>query len=178
MRFVGILFYPPHHTDADLEEEVKWNGDEDERHKVGRRDDGRHKHDDDEGVFAVLGEHGRRDKAHLCQDEGDDGQLKHEAHDERQRGEGRDVAVEGDGRVYPLGHRVGAEEAERDREKHVVAHQHAEDEEHVDHSRHLHGILLLVFVERGRDEAEEFEEDVGRSTQQPQIDGGGDVGHE
>lgn len=44
VRFVGILFYPPHHTDADLEEEVKWNGDEDERHKVGRRDDGRHEH--------------------------------------------------------------------------------------------------------------------------------------
>lgn len=129
-------------------------------------------------MFAVFREHGRRDEAHLGQREGDDGQLKHEAHNERERREGRDVAVEGDGRVYPLGHGVGAEEAERDGELHVVTHQHAEDEERVDHSRHLHGILLLVFVKRGRDEAEEFEEDVGRSTQQPPIDCGGDVGHE
>jgi len=129
-------------------------------------------------VLAVAGEHRGVDDAEPAQDVGDDGQLEYHAHEQRERGERGDVAVERDGAVDALRHAVRAEEAERDGEEQEIAHQHADHEEEIDGEDGPHGVAPLVVVEGGRDEAEQLVEDVGRRHEQADVDGRGEVGHE
>ena len=79
-------------------------------------------------MFAVLLQHLRRHHAHFAKDEGNDGQLEHHAHKERQRCECGDIRVERDGAMYPLRHLVSSQKSERYGEYHEIAHQHPYDE--------------------------------------------------
>lgn len=80
-----MLFRPPHHPNADFVEQVKRDGDKNECHQVGWSDDGRHEHDDNQGMLAVAGELRRFEQTHLAEEKGNDRQLEHDTHNQRQR---------------------------------------------------------------------------------------------
>jgi len=104
--------------------------------------------------------------------------LENYAHHQCQRDECRDIRVERDVAYHLCRHTVSAEEAEGDGKQHEVAHQDAEQEEHVDDAGHLYGIAPLVLVEGGRYEAEQLIYNIRRSPEQPQIHGRRDMRHE
>lgn len=172
------LLYPAGHPDAHLIQHVQGDGDEHQRHQVGRSDDGRDQHDEQKGMLAVTGQQVRTDKAQFRHHKRDYGQLEHQTHEQCQRGEGGDIAVQRDGAVHPLGHAIRAQKPERDGKEHVVTHQHADNEQQVNDGHHPDGISPLVLIERRRDKAEQFIQYIRRRPQQSEVDGRGDVGHE
>ena len=120
MTFPIIRLHPFYNADAYLVEQIEWDGNENQRHQVGRGDDGSHQHNDDKRMLAIVGQHTGGDDAHLAKKEGYDGQLEHHTHHQRQRHEGGNVRIERDVAHHPCRHAVSAEKAEGDGEQHEV----------------------------------------------------------
>ena len=105
-------------------------------------------------MFAIARQHIGSDDPQLAKEESNDGQLKHHAHNQRQRYECGDVRIKGDVAHYLCRNAISAEETEGDREQHEIGHQYTKQKQHVDDTSHLHRIFSLVLIEGWRDEAE------------------------
>ena len=153
-RFSFFRLYPSDNADADFVEQIERDGDENQGHQVSWCYDGCYQHNYYKGMLTILGQHVGCHDAHFSKEEGNDGQLEHHTHDERQRDKRGDIRIKRDIAHHLRRHAISAEETERDREQHEVGHQHAKQKQHINDSRHLHRVLTLVLIQGGRYEAE------------------------
>lgn len=114
------MFYPANDADADLVEQIKRDGDENQGHQVGRGDDGSYQHNDDKRMLAIAGKQIGSDNAQHAKEEGYHRQLEHYAHDQCQRYKRGDIRIECYVAHHLCRNTIGAEETEGDREQHKV----------------------------------------------------------
>ena len=151
--FCDASLHPPQDADANLEEEVKRDGDEDESHQVGWGDDRCRQHDDDKRMLAVFGKHLGVDDTQFAEEKRNDRQLEYQSHDQCQGDESGDVGIERDVAHHSFGYAVGSQKSEGDGEKHEITHQHTDNEQDVDDDSHLYGIFPLIFIQSRRNKA-------------------------
>lgn len=164
--------------DTELVETIDRYRDHNEGEQVGRRDDGRHYHNEHQGISPVPAQHVGVDKAHLAKHERKHGQLEHYAHHECERGEGSDVRIEGDGVYYLAVDLIGSQKLEGYREKDEIAHQQPDDEEKIYNRRYEIRIFLLALIKCRRHKAKELEQDIRRRKQTCQYARHRNVRHE
>ena len=94
LMFIGHSTRSSHYPNAHLVKYIDRYGDEEEGEDIGGGgDDGAYHEDDDEGVAAVATKEGGINETHLGEEPADDGELKHETHEQGEHHEGGDIGV-------------------------------------------------------------------------------------
>ena len=144
----------------------------------GGGDDGGHYEDGDDGVASVARHEPPVDESHAAQDGADYGQLEDDAQHEAHGEEGVYIALQGKHVVHIGAHLIGAQETDGKRENEEIVQQRAKEEHGAGRDDHPPPGTPFIGVKPRRNEAEQFEDDVGRSTEQAGIDGHLHMGHE
>lgn len=159
LLFGGALY----DEDASLVEQVHRQRHHEQCENIGGRgDDGCHDEYDDDGVAAVAAHKACREEAKPCKEPRENRNLEYDAHREAQHDERRDVRIERNHIGDLRADLVRRQEAECQRKYQKVTQHHAQRKHRVAARNGAHDIAAFVAVERGRNEAEELVDDVGR----------------